>query len=138
MFPGKCCDFSELCKFCSSAGVWPAIVYTHWHRGETERGQSPEYNSRSSKNTIFNDHPVYIYFLIFHTIYHIHLFQLNCKRGFPWKCNFPVFLGHSDQSTNHPMDMRGHREVTLQITTGCSLNIVFFPIILKSLPPIPC
>ena len=24
-----------------SAGVWPAIVYTLWHRGETERGQSP-------------------------------------------------------------------------------------------------
>ena len=41
------CDFSELCQFCCSASVWPAIVYTHW--GETERGQSPDYISKSSK-----------------------------------------------------------------------------------------
>ena len=42
--------FSELCKFCCSACVWPDIVYTHWHQGETERGQSPEYILKSSKN----------------------------------------------------------------------------------------
>ena len=47
-----------LCKFCCNAGVWPAIVYTHWHRGEIERGQSLEYILKSSKNTIFNEHPV--------------------------------------------------------------------------------
>ena len=35
----------------ASAGVWPAIVYTHWHRGETEKGQSPEYILKSSKKT---------------------------------------------------------------------------------------
>ena len=47
------------CQFCFSAGVWPAIVYTHWHRGETERGQSPEYIFKSSKKkTIFNERPV--------------------------------------------------------------------------------
>ena len=57
-FSLKCCDFSELCKFCCSAGVWPAIVYTHWHRGETERGQSPKYILNLRKNTIFNEHPV--------------------------------------------------------------------------------
>ena len=29
------CNFSELCKFyCGITGVWPAIVYTHWHREE--------------------------------------------------------------------------------------------------------
>ena len=36
-FSLKCCEFSELCQFCCSAGVWPAIVYTHWQRGETFR-----------------------------------------------------------------------------------------------------
>ena len=44
------CDFSELCQFCCSAGVLPAwYVYTHWHRGRTEKGQSPGYISKSSK-----------------------------------------------------------------------------------------
>ena len=38
-------DFSELCQFCCTAGVLPAwCVYTHWHRGKTEKGQSPEYS----------------------------------------------------------------------------------------------
>ena len=47
------------CQFCCSAGVWPAIVYTQTDtEGETERGQSPEYILKSSKNTIFNEHPV--------------------------------------------------------------------------------
>ena len=59
-FSLKCCDFSELCKFyCCSAGVWPEILYTHWHRGKTDRGQSPEYIFKTLKNTIFNEHPVY-------------------------------------------------------------------------------
>ena len=40
----KFCDFSALCHFCCSTGVLPACcVYTHWHRGKTEKGQSPEY-----------------------------------------------------------------------------------------------
>ena len=44
VFSLKFCDFSELCQFCCSAGVLPAwCVYTHWHRGKTEKGQSPEY-----------------------------------------------------------------------------------------------
>ena len=35
----KICDFSELCQFCCSAGVLPALfVYTHWHWGKTENG----------------------------------------------------------------------------------------------------
>ena len=38
----KCCDFFYLCQFCSLT-----------HRGETERGKSPEYILKSSKNTIF-------------------------------------------------------------------------------------
>jgi len=42
-------DFSELSKFWCSAGVWPAIVYTHWHQ---ERPESGIY-FKSSKNTIF-------------------------------------------------------------------------------------
>ena len=62
MFFLKCCDFSELCQFCCSAGVLPAwCVYTHWHRGKTEKGQSPEYFQILRKNTIFNEHPVSVY-----------------------------------------------------------------------------
>ena len=50
VFSLKCCDFSELCKFCCNAGVWPTFVYKHWHRGgNRERGQSPEYILQSSK-----------------------------------------------------------------------------------------
>ena len=60
VFSLKCCDFSELCQFCCSAGVLPAwFVYTHWHRGKKEKGQSPEYLKIFGKNTIFNEHPVY-------------------------------------------------------------------------------
>ena len=56
VFSLKCCDFSALCQFCCSAGFLPAwYVYTHWHRGKTEKGQSPK---NSDKNTIFNEHPV--------------------------------------------------------------------------------
>ena len=47
----KFCDFSELCKFCCSAGV---VQYTHWHRGKTEKGQSTEFSKILGKNTIFN------------------------------------------------------------------------------------
>ena len=47
----KIYDFSELKFCCCSAGVWPAIEYTHWYRGETERGQSPQYILKSSKKT---------------------------------------------------------------------------------------
>ena len=44
VFSLKFCDFPELCQFCCSAGVLPAwCVYTNWHRGKTEKGQSPEY-----------------------------------------------------------------------------------------------
>ena len=39
----KYCVFL-LCQFCCSACVLPAWwVYTDWHRGKTEKGQSPEY-----------------------------------------------------------------------------------------------
>ena len=52
-------DFSKLCKFCCNAGVLPALcVYTHWHRGKTEKGESPEYFKIIEKNTIFKKHPV--------------------------------------------------------------------------------
>ena len=53
------CDFSELCQFCCSAGVLPALcVYTHWHRGRTEKGQTSEYSKIFWKKTIFNEFPV--------------------------------------------------------------------------------
>ena len=55
VFSLKCFDFSELWHFCcSAAGVWPAIVYTHWH---WERPESGIY-FKIFKNTIFNEHPV--------------------------------------------------------------------------------
>ena len=42
--------FSELCKFCCSAGVLPAwCVYTRWNRGKTEKGQRPEYFLKNRK-----------------------------------------------------------------------------------------
>ena len=52
----KICDFSELCKFCCSAGVLPALcVYTHWQRARTEKGQSPEYLKKTQylMNTLY-------------------------------------------------------------------------------------
>ena len=58
-FSLKCCDFFELCKFCCSACVLPAILYTHWHRGETERGKSPEYILKSSKKTQYSMNTLY-------------------------------------------------------------------------------
>ena len=62
VFSLRCCDFSELCLFCCSTGVLPACcVYTHWHRGKTEKGQSQEYFKIFGKNTIFNEHPVSTY-----------------------------------------------------------------------------
>ena len=55
----KFCEFSELCQICCSAGVLPAwCVYTRWHRGKTEKDQSPDYSKIFGKNTIFNEHPV--------------------------------------------------------------------------------
>ena len=33
-------------------------VCTQWHRGKTEKDQSPEYFKIFGKNTIFNEHPV--------------------------------------------------------------------------------
>ena len=59
VFSLKFCDFSELCQYCCSTGVLPAwYVYTHSHRGKTEKGQSPKYFKIFGKKTIFNEHPV--------------------------------------------------------------------------------
>ena len=44
----------------ASAGFLPALfVYTHCHRGRTEKGQSPGYFKIFGKNTTFNEHPVH-------------------------------------------------------------------------------
>ena len=58
-FSLKFSDFSELCKFCCSAGVLlPAwCVYTHWNRWKTEKGKSSEYFKIFEKSTIFNKTP---------------------------------------------------------------------------------
>ena len=46
VFSLKFWNFSELCQFCCRAGVLPAwCLYTHWHRGKTEKSKSPEYFS---------------------------------------------------------------------------------------------
>ena len=42
-------------RWCSTCMV---CVYTHWHKGKTEKGQSPEYSKIFGKNTIFDEHPV--------------------------------------------------------------------------------
>ena len=46
--------FFNFASSAASAGVWHAIVYTDWHRGETESGIYKIFE----KNTIFNAHPV--------------------------------------------------------------------------------
>ena len=44
-------NFFELCQFCCRAGVWPVILYTHWHRGENrERPESGIYFKSSRKH----------------------------------------------------------------------------------------
>ena len=46
--------------------TWHCVrVHTLTHRGETEKGQSQEYNLKSlkKKNTIFNEHPVQYFYL---------------------------------------------------------------------------
>ena len=59
VFSLKCCVFSELCQFCCSAGVLPSwCVYTHWHQGKTIKVQN--ILKSLEKNTIFNEHPVYV------------------------------------------------------------------------------
>ena len=35
-------------------------MYTHWHRGKTEKGRSPEYFRIFEKNTIFNEHLLFL------------------------------------------------------------------------------
>ena len=44
---------------------WPAIVYTHWYRGKTERGQSPEYILKSLKkhNILWTPCKIAYYFI---------------------------------------------------------------------------
>ena len=62
-FSIKCCDFSELCQFYWSPGVWPATVYKHWHRGETERGRIWEYIKILEK-TQYLTNTLYLSFLV--------------------------------------------------------------------------
>ena len=38
---------------------WCSTCLAHWHRGKTEKDQSPEYSKIFRKNTIFNEHPIY-------------------------------------------------------------------------------
>ena len=57
VFSLKFRNFSELFQLCCSASVLPAwCVYTHWHQGKQRK-------ARVRKNTIFNEHPVYIVLL---------------------------------------------------------------------------
>ena len=53
----KCCDFSELCKFCCSGGVCHC-VHSLKPRGNRERPESGIYFNIFEKSTIFNEHPV--------------------------------------------------------------------------------
>ena len=57
-------------------------VCTHWHRGKTEKGQSPEHFKKFGKNTIFNEHPVahissYSYILCVHKYKYYICFSSN-------------------------------------------------------------
>ena len=53
-FPWKCLIFLSSASSAARAWVSPATVYTHWHRGETERGQSPDYILKSSTQYLMN------------------------------------------------------------------------------------
>ena len=64
----KYCVFSlRFYDFLNSASSAAALVFylpgvcTHRHRGKTEKGQSPDYFKVFEKNTMFNEHPVFIY-----------------------------------------------------------------------------
>ena len=47
------------CSTCHMAVQAWSPVYTYWHRGKTEKVQSPEYIENPEKNTIFNEHPIH-------------------------------------------------------------------------------
>ena len=52
-------------------------VYTQWHRGRTEKGQSPECFKIFGKNAISNEHPVHQCILrIFGTVFTIYIFYI--------------------------------------------------------------
>ena len=55
-------DFSELCQFCCKRWglTWHCVHTLTPHRGETERGQSPEYILKSSKKTQYLMNTLYI------------------------------------------------------------------------------
>ena len=70
VFSLKCCIFSELFHLCCSAGVLPAwCVYTHRHRGKTERDKSLEYFKIFKKhiiliNTLYKKECIFIILII--------------------------------------------------------------------------
>ena len=56
-------------------------VYTHWHRGKTEKGQSPEHFKIFGKNTIFNEYShKSLYCLPFISVRNICVYSSVCCR----------------------------------------------------------
>ena len=69
----------------------PALcVCTHWRRGKTEKGQSPEYFKIFEKNTIYNELPVYPIGLALWQFYvitfsHTYVLCILWYITFPWQ-----------------------------------------------------
>ena len=85
VFSSKCCDFSELCQFCCSAGVLPAwCVYTHWHQGKTEKDQSPAYSKIFGKNTLYNNNKISCFAFFQSSSHNEHHFIFDWRRRRWW------------------------------------------------------
>ena len=98
VFSLKCCDFSELCQFCCSAGFLPAwCVYTHWHRGKTESGifQKNRKKTQYLMNTLYISKAP-IGSLLYHSIIDV---LATVTLGTPGTQVIKVYYYHAQPST---------------------------------------
>ena len=110
---------------CLLVGPCCHCVHSLTHRGETERGQSLEYILKSSKNKIFNEHPVppLLFFSFLggqHSVWEREgalpekLFHPDGQHV-NWSLRYPLCSFDSKDTQNNRCG---------QTTTGCSRNIL--------------
>ena len=128
VFSLKFCDFSELCQFSCSAGVLPAwYVYTHWHQGKTEKGQSSEYSKIFEKNTIFNEHPVHTWAISSLPYILIHIIRLSRHHI----CSLAMHI-HNVLAYSRPCStwyFSGKLHTTRKCILFCCRNLFIFKIV---------
>ena len=110
VFSLKFRNFSELFQLCCSASVLPAwCVYTHWHQGKQRK-------ARVRKNTIFNEHPVYIVLLP------------TTKSTYTTRANNAQWRAKQNQTTTtYQIDQTAYRqEWSLYIGYFVRLSAMFF------------